>query len=353
MAKQDMRGARQLLRFAAASALALNAAGACGSGANHQVVPDGDAGAAGSSASPGPAGADSGGSATAGEAGSAGSAAGGSDAGAAGTPGTGTAGTAGTSAAPLPGCTYPTGSKLSALTEGIPTSGLRLWLRADAGVAFDAQHGVCVWQDQSGNGRDVSQTDPAARPKTGALLGGKPALNVDPGQMLLRADMLGIGATSARSIVAVYALDTAATRFTIYQGDASTNYAYVGLDDNTFSTVGNRYGCYVPSQAYDGNVVTNLTPHVRTFIADTMQPGQPVLSNTHCRTDSGEMTLTYRCCDASGLIGDLSTATTTFVPAGGDATLAEVLFYDVALSPTVLSQLESKLATRYGIALVQ
>lgn len=96
----------------------------------------------------------------------------------------------------------------------------------------------------------------------------------------------------------------------LYQGDPTTNYAYAGLDDNTFDAIGNRYGCYVTSQAYDGNLVTDLTPHVRTFIADTVQPGQPVLSNIHCRVDSGELTLTYRCCDTSGAIGDLSTATT-------------------------------------------
>ena len=353
MAQQNQRRVRRLIRLAVASALTLNAAGACG-GSTHLVVPDGDAGAAGFGATPEAAGADSGGSA--GAQAEAGSAVGGADAGAAGLSGSGTGaetGVAGASAIPLPGCTYPTGAKLSAAAAGIPTSGLSLWLRADAGIAFDAQAGVCVWQDQSGNGRDVSQPDPAARPKTGATLGGKPALNVDPGQILLRPDMLGIGASSARSIVAVYALDTAATRFTIYQGDPTTNYAYVGLDDNTFQTIGNRYGCYITSQAYDGNLVTDLAPHVRTFIADTMQPGQPVLGNTHCRLDAGEMTLTYRCCDASGLIGDLSTATTTFVPAGGDATLAEVLFYDTALSPAVLSQLEAQLGTRYGIGLAK
>jgi hypothetical protein len=31
----------------------------------------------------------------------------------------------------------------------------------------------------------------------------------------------------------------------LYQGDPTTNYAYAGLDDNTFDTIGNRYGCYV------------------------------------------------------------------------------------------------------------
>ena len=47
----------------------------------------------------------------------------------------------------------------------IPTTGLQLWLRADAGV--DTLNGtVSRWHDQSGNGNDAFQADiiPAAVP---------------------------------------------------------------------------------------------------------------------------------------------------------------------------------------------
>jgi hypothetical protein len=90
---------------------------------------------------------------------------------------------------------------------------------------------------------------------------------------------------------------------------------------------------------------------VRAFVADSMQPGLSVLSNLHCLKDAQPLALTYKCCDTSQLIGDLSSANTTFVPAGGDAYIAEVLFYDRALDPTLLGQLQSTLAARYGITI--
>ncbi|OCT15051.1 hypothetical protein A8709_13115 [Paenibacillus pectinilyticus] len=47
----------------------------------------------------------------------------------------------------------------------IPTDGLNLWLRADAGVIANAEtHKVSAWEDQSGNGNHVTQDDPALQP---------------------------------------------------------------------------------------------------------------------------------------------------------------------------------------------
>lgn len=46
----------------------------------------------------------------------------------------------------------------------IPSEGLNLWLKADAGVTADVYNKVSVWADQSGNGNDVTQSDPALQP---------------------------------------------------------------------------------------------------------------------------------------------------------------------------------------------
>ena len=344
-------GVRRWLVLGATAALASASVDACSGDSRRRVLPEDDAGATAGGAEE-RAGSGAGGSAgTTTEGGGDDSAAAGTDGGAGGNGGS-VSGAGGEGPADPPDCLPPPADgTLSAATEGIPEAGLKLWLRADVGLVLDAQNRICRWQDQSGNGNDVRQADPPSRPKAGATLGGKPAIDVDPNQTLLRDDVLGIAAKSGRSIVAVYALNSAGTRFTIYQGDRTTNWAYVGLDDNTFMTIGDRFGCYITSQSYDGDAVTDTVPHVRAFVADSLQPGLSVLSNLHCLKDAQPLALTYRCCEPSQLIGDLSTANTTFVPAGGDAYLAEVLFYDRALSPTVLSQLQSTLAARYGITI--
>jgi hypothetical protein len=244
-------------------------------------------------------------------------------------------------------------TRLSPSAEGIVASGLKLWLRADVGLSLDPQNGVCLWEDQSPGHHDVSQDTAASRPRAGATLGGRAALTTDGDLSLSRSDVLGIAPTSGRTIMAVYALDTPGKRFSILQGDPTTNYAYVGLDDNTFDTVGNRFGCYETAQSYDSDAVTDTLPHVRTQLIDTLVPGLPVADHMRCRKDSADLALTYLCCDASKLTGDLSTADETFIPDGGDATLAEVLIYDGALGDTDLAQVESSLRARYGLTAAQ
>src|SRR5262249_58375360 len=41
---------------------------------------------------------------------------------------------------------------------------LRLWLRADAGVVHDQNGRISVWQDQSGNGSNATQTNGGEQP---------------------------------------------------------------------------------------------------------------------------------------------------------------------------------------------
>jgi hypothetical protein len=54
--------------------------------------------------------------------------------------------------------------------------GLLLWLRADVGVTKNGDN-VTVWADQSGNGHDVTQTDPAHQPTWTAMgIGGQPSI---------------------------------------------------------------------------------------------------------------------------------------------------------------------------------
>jgi alpha-tubulin suppressor-like RCC1 family protein/Ca2+-binding RTX toxin-like protein len=62
----------------------------------------------------------------------------------------------------------------------VPVDGLLLWLRADAGVSKDSSGYVSKWLDQSGNGRDVSQTTSANQPQwVSDAANGQPVIRFD------------------------------------------------------------------------------------------------------------------------------------------------------------------------------
>jgi hypothetical protein len=92
----------------------------------------------------------------------------------------------------LPGCHQNVASP-------IPTTGLQLWLRADAGVTLKGST-VSRWADQSGNGNHATQLDHERRPLfVRAALNGNPALRFDGGD-----DRLGLTGTKRMSQISVF-----------------------------------------------------------------------------------------------------------------------------------------------------
>jgi hypothetical protein len=146
------------------------AAGGDAAGAGGELARAGapaDAGAAGDSAGTG----DSGG--TDGLAGGAGAHSGGaSGGGVAGTESMGGAATAGAAGGPP-------------LDPPIPVKGLALWLRADLGV-LPKEGPVALWEDQSGNQMNATQSAMNVRPKFVAAdgMGSKPTISFSAGQFL-------------------------------------------------------------------------------------------------------------------------------------------------------------------------
>jgi hypothetical protein len=81
-------------------------------------------------------------------------------------------------------------------------TGLKLWLRADAGVTLSGS-GVSNWADQSGNGNDVSQATGAYQPTvTPASINGLPGINFSATQGLTGATTL-LASGSPRTVIAV------------------------------------------------------------------------------------------------------------------------------------------------------
>ena len=159
------------------------------------------------------------------------------------------------------GCPVPTGVTVSLVGAGIPSAGLKLWLRSDIGVntinAVADGGVVCRWDDVSGNGHALT---PAGVPPTKISngLGAMPAVSFGAAQNMTRAGVLGIGATSART-VALYSKtpDTTHRWQPFLQGTNGTPGNYFGIDANTFNTVGSREGVYVTNNSYDSDLATS------------------------------------------------------------------------------------------------
>ena len=131
---------------------------------------------------------------------------------------------------------------------GVPVVGdpnLRLWLDAsDLGTLWQDTAGtvaaadgvdVALWQDKSGNAKDVSNTDTNHRPTYAASIGnlnGNSALQFvggASGDMLFRVNDLGISGNADRTVVTVWQT-TGYTgqnhQHTFHMGNQSTNEAY-------------------------------------------------------------------------------------------------------------------------------
>jgi hypothetical protein len=251
-------------------------------------------------------------------------------------------------------CIAPSGeAPLDAAAMNIPTNGLVLWLRGDRGVHKTAANAVCAWVDQSGHGTIF--TPYGGRPSWSATgIAGLPALRpTTTGEGLSTSGALGIAPTSARTIIAVVQLLSATQRFNaVYQGQANTPGTYLGLDANTYNTAGSREGVYMMNNAYDSALATTTAaPRVHVYTIQTMTVGMPVLPSINYRVDGAPQTLTRTAGGlGNGNFENFSTADYTSVVSGRDGYVAEVLFYDRALSGTEAAAVELALKARYGLA---
>jgi hypothetical protein len=66
------------------------------------------------------------------------------------------------------------------VADPIPTTGLALWVRGDAGVTTDTSGNVSLWADQSSQHNDLSQTTASLRPQwVESGINGLPLLRFD------------------------------------------------------------------------------------------------------------------------------------------------------------------------------
>ena len=248
----------------------------------------------------------------------------------------------------------------------IPTAGLQLWLRPDAGVVLNGS-GVSTWTDQSGNGNDASQANPGRQPQlVNNALNGQPVMHFD-GQ----DDRLGLTGSTPMSQISLFFV------FKPDSGLAGTDntdplpYFPIILGDANFA--GRAYGLSMRN-FFSGNSPDIIDPwtssvswvHATTHNAAAF--GQwKILSavtnetmwNTSVRVNGVDAAITPQPGVNTPLLVPLGTPAGTSgiggadnVPAGHlifEGDIAEVIVYDTALTDSVRRAVESYLNTKYQV----
>jgi hypothetical protein len=203
---------------------------------------------------------------------------------------------------------------LSPTAAGLPTDGLVLWVRADHGVYKTAANAVCGWRDQISPTRLLLPS--SSRPTwQDASVGGQAAIHFNVVGSDLYTDPLGIPATSARTFIAVSQLASATGRFhPILQGQGNTPGTYLGIDANTWQTVGSREGVYVTNNSYDSATATITTaPRIHVMTVSTLELGTAVTTAVDYRIDGATQALTLKA--GNGSVADFSGANFTTIGA--------------------------------------
>ena len=228
---------------------------------------------------------------------------------------------------------------LPAAATGVPANGQRLWLRADVGVATDANGSVSTWADQSAAQKNAAQTDPAARPRLLA--------NAANGQPVVRFD----GVASRLDLPAFMTGATAGELFVIVKIPG-----FAARYDGPWSLGG-----------ADG-ALTELRDGIKTFTEDfgrsTREPtGAPVVAPTdyivyNISADAATWTLRLNGTVQSAVAQSGLAFSSSPVLGRGAANyylqgdIAEIVAYDRVLGATERTALQSFLLGKYGIAVL-
>jgi len=231
-------------------------------------------------------------------------------------------------------------------------SGLALWLKADTGVTLDGSGNVSSWADQSGNGRNATQTDAAKRPTvTSGGVNGLPSLVFSGAQTLL-----GSGALLANGVTAfiVAKYNSASGRSAICNlgtQNASSPSRIFAIEQNTFLSAG-KLGLYTSSNSFDSSFQSSAN-QVRVTVASDLVSGSSVPSTTVYRVNGANQTLTSTSggtlydfnirLGTNWLIGDIGSGVGYF-----SGKLSEIIVFDKKLSHSEILQVEDYLV-KYGV----
>lgn len=226
-----------------------------------------------------------------------------------------------------------------------PTSGLALWLKADAGVTLSGSD-VTAWADQSGNGNDV--TAPGTPPTFDAsVINGLPGVRFTGAAVSLANTSTSlITAGAARHVFSVVKCGSTASPggpIVVFRGNTPWFAAYLAIiGGNTYAY---SDGATTASTLTSPPTLTSTAFEVEHASAGTgtgnltlaLDGTNQTLATPDIATESG----------ATGfVIGNAPTASQYF-----DGDVCEVFVYDHVLTGSDLADLRGYLQARYGITI--
>jgi hypothetical protein len=235
----------------------------------------------------------------------------------------------------------------------IPTAGLQLWLRADAGV--DTLNGtVSIWHDQSGSGNDAIQASASRQPVLVAgVLNGKPAVRFDGVN-----DKLGFTGTTHMTQFSLFLVinNRSGSAGSVITFGANGDFGHqwfmgmqipsgsdtIGMLGDNASIVAVGPGLAAYNQWRNLSVVANQSIWSTTLRWDG--------KDAHMFPGGSGPAFSVPLGDATGSGGGIGGA--DGVPYGTiqvKCDVAEVLVYNVALSDSIRKVIELNLATKYGL----
>ena len=209
----------------------------------------------------------------------------------------------------------------------IPASGLKLWLKGDAGITLDG-NAVIGWADQSGNGNDVASTgysDPILYPN---YINNKPALFFDTNTRMQGSDVTG---KTIYAVIVPYSIISSDSALVECTGGG----LYSCLADT------NQWGSYYNSYNPSGNSLTENTPAI---IATLSSDG-----NSYVFRRDGQQV--YGSDDGLGFLSrsQLSIGNDGSLSQPCNSYIAEIIIYNRVLNSQEIQQVENYLNTKYAI----
>jgi len=226
----------------------------------------------------------------------------------------------------------------------IPVTGLRVWLKADTGIAKDGSNRISSWADQSGNGFHVAQGGSSKQPLfVDGAISGKPVIRFDGADDYLQTP----GAVNLINGTGNYTL------FVVVK-PGPTQKAWADIMDYTHSTDVNT----VVQQ--DGNATNHFGGFGNVFEPLSSEAYQ-IYSNVYAANTSISVYL-----NGGNRLHQTGIATTFWsepnyftvgsksleaYPRQFNGDIAEVIVYDIAASDAERQAVESYLITKYGLDL--
>ncbi len=211
-------------------------------------------------------------------------------------------------------------------TSAVIPSGAKLWLKSDVGVVISSGSSVSQWQDQSGNGNNFTSSTTQPTVVTN-VINGKPVIRFTTAPSYMTG---GNFTSTSYTIIAVTKMAGTGNARLVSSQNVNWLMGYWGGSMNQFHA-----NAWVTAA---GGTTSDAVPHM--YVA-TSNGGTNALYNNGALVASNSNGLA-----APGVL-ELNGWSNGSEPSNGD--IAEVIYYDRALSATELAQLQSYIGTKYAI----